>query len=184
MTRKQFAVVKPFDGEIVGLIWADGTEQLAGDGRVYRELAEPLAAFPDPPSPAAVWSWGDTGPYWHDPRPLEQVKAARWTELKAQRQALDEAPIPVQGFAIDADLQSRTDVMGAILAMQLNGQTSRLWRCSDNVMRELSFADIVAAGTAIAARRQSLIETSDQLYQQIQDAEDAAAVEGVVWPTP
>lgn len=113
---------------------------------------------------------------------LETAKAAKWANIKQTRTLLDEAPIALRDFEIDADQKSRQDIMGAVMAMQLTGQTSRLWRCTDNTMRELTLADLVDVGTAIAARRQSLIETSDALYQALQGAETVEDVEAVVWP--
>lgn len=120
--------------------------------------------------------------YWHDSRALDQVRAAKWEEIKAHRQALYNSPISVEGIKIDADDNSRMDIMGAIMAMQLSGGGSRMWRCSDNVMRELTLAQIIGAGMAIASRRQALIEISDSLYQQIQSATTVADVNAVVWP--
>lgn len=113
---------------------------------------------------------------------VEVARFRRWAAIKARRQQLDDAPIEVGGITVDADAGSRTDVMGAIMAMQLTGQTSRLWRCADNVMRELTLDDLIAIGTGIAARRQQLIETSDALWQQLQAAQTVADVEAVRWP--
>jgi hypothetical protein len=114
---------------------------------------------------------------------VDGARARRWANIKAQRDMLDRAPLTHDGMEIDADAGSRTDVMGALMAMQLTGQASRHWRCADNVMRELSLADLVAIGTGIAARRQALIETSDALWQQLQAAQTVAEVDAVTWPT-
>lgn len=114
--------------------------------------------------------------------PLARARALRWAEIKAQRQLKDHAPMALRDFEVDADAGSRMDLMGAVMAMQITGQATRLWRCTDNVMRELKVQDLVTVGTAVAARRQALIETSDVLYQQIQAAETVEAVRAVVWP--
>ena len=115
---------------------------------------------------------------------LEGARARQWANIKQQRELLDAAPVDHDGYQVDADDSSRLDIMGAVMAMQANGQASRLWRCSDNVMRELLLADLLAIGQAIAARRQQLIETSDELYQQLQAAATAELVAAVVWPIP
>jgi hypothetical protein len=112
---------------------------------------------------------------------VEAAQARRWAKLKAERDARDFAPVAHGDFEVDADQQSRIDIMGAVMSMQAGGQSARLWRCADNVMRELTLADLLAIGTAIAARRQQLVETSDQLYQQLQAAETVEAVEAVAW---
>jgi hypothetical protein len=121
--------------------------------------------------------------YWHDPRTLDELRAARWATIKAQREALDNTPIALRDFEIDADASSRFDVMGALMAMQLTLATTRLWRCTDNVMRELTLTDLVAVGTGIASRRQGLIETSDALWQQLLAATTAAQIDAINWPT-
>lgn len=113
---------------------------------------------------------------------LAAAQVRRWAKLKQERDALDFAPISHADFEIDADQQARLDIMGAIMAMQAAGQSTRLWRCSDNQMRELSLSDLLAVGTAIAARRQHLIETSDALWQQLQAAQTVEEVEAVAWP--
>jgi hypothetical protein len=121
-----------------------------------------------------------------DQRPIEQVRAERWEAIKAQRERLhdEQIVVPSQAFSLDADAPSRLDLLGAIAAMQASGDSSRRWRCADNVMRELTLADLLAVGGAIAARRQTLIEISDGLYQQIQAAQTAAQVLAVMWPPP
>lgn len=118
-----------------------------------------------------------------DAADLEVARTRRWAAIKDHREARDNAPIELSDFALDADQTSRMDIMGAVMAMQINGQTSRQWRCADNVMRELTLAQLIEAGTAIANRRQSLIETSAALYAQIQAATTAADVAAITWPT-
>lgn len=115
---------------------------------------------------------------------LAAARVRQWARIKQTRVVLDAQPIAVEGFSLEADERSCMNIIGAIMEMQLTGQTERLWRCSDNVMRTLTFAQITAAGTAIAARRQQLIEVSDGLYQQIFDPalQTVEAVESVVWP--
>lgn len=113
---------------------------------------------------------------------LEAAKVRQWARLKQERDMLDFAPIGYNGYEVDADASSRVDIMGAVMAMQAGGQASRLWRCSDNVMRELTLADLLSIGTSIAARRQALIETSDTLWQELQAAATVEDVESIAWP--
>ncbi|TXI23124.1 MAG: DUF4376 domain-containing protein [Roseateles sp.] len=126
--------------------------------------------------------FGGATPIDLDDADLDQARSRRWAAIKAEREARDQAPVDHAGYQVDGDQQSRMDIMGAVLSMQATGQSSRLWRCSDNVMRELTLDDLLAVGTSIASRRQALIETSDQLYQAIQAALTVAEVEAVVWP--
>lgn len=113
---------------------------------------------------------------------LEAERVRRWAAIKAERDRRDFGPIAFGEFEVDADQQSRMDIMGALMSMQITGQASRLWRCADNMMRPLTAAELGAVGAAIAARRQALIETSDTLYQQIEAALTSEAVQAVTWP--
>ena len=122
---------------------------------------------------------------YQDPRTLDQIKAEKWAELKAHRSALDYLPITVDGIELDTTDLARVDFLGAILSMQITGQTARPWRCTDNVMRDLTLAQIIQAGVAISDRRADLIGISDALYQAIHAANATAAdISAIVWPTP
>ncbi len=114
---------------------------------------------------------------------LDAARVRRWIKIKAERDARDTAPIEIEpGVALDGDTQSRSDILGAVVAMQLRGATEKRWRCADNVMRDLTLEQIVAAGLGIEARRQHLIEVSDGLWQALLAAQTVAQVEGVTWP--
>lgn len=148
---------------------------LSGSGNMSEILERALIAKRDGPFV--------DGSYVADGDGVEGLRARRWANIKQTRSLLDEAPAPLRDFQIDADAQSRQDVMGAILAMQLKGQTSRSWRCSDNTMRELSLEDLIELGTHIADRRQQLIEISDSLYHELQSARTAEEIDAIVWPS-
>lgn len=176
----EYAWVDP-EGRVDRLLELAGL-QPPHDGHSIVHLVPALSCWPTPPFDGAVLVWRDGALAWADHRPVEEARAARWAEIKAHRAALDTAPIEVDGIRIDADERSRIDVMGAVVAMQLTGETFRAWRCSDNVMRVLTADQIQRAGIAIANRRQELIEISDGLARQIEAAASADEVRTVDWP--
>jgi hypothetical protein len=160
-------------------VTCDGPPQNIGNGFVATEISD----VPQKPE-GRGWALQLTPLEWVNVETLEDAKSTRWESIKSRREALDEESINVPGrvFGVDANASSRMDLLGAIAAMQASGDATRRWRCADNVMRELTLADLLAVGGAIAARRQSLIETSDLLYQQIQAAVSVAEVQTIVWP--
>jgi hypothetical protein len=149
---------------------------LGGTGTLLQRCEDAVIAFDDPANP---FQGGASAPSITD---VASAKLVRWANIKQTRTMKDEAPIEYGDFSIDADRQSRQDIMGAIMAMQLSSQTSRLWRCSDNTMRELELVDLINIGTAIADRRQELIEISDGLNQELLGADTLEEVLAVVWP--
>jgi hypothetical protein len=138
--------------------------------------------WPTPPAPGLRLRQVNGSLIWQDPRTLEQVRSAHWAALKAARAAKDYAPITIDGIELDTADASRMDFMGAIMSMQITGQASRPWRCSDNTMRDLTLAQIMSAGIGIADRRSALIGVSDVLYQQVNAAQSIADVLAIEWP--
>ena len=67
----QYASINDATDEILGLVNTE-TEPTPGNGRRYEQVSPPLAACPDAPFQDAVWKWGESGPYWHDPRTTER----------------------------------------------------------------------------------------------------------------
>ncbi len=121
---------------------------------------------------------------WKDPTSLYAYKAEKWEKLKAKRKELDSRPIPVNDFFINTDGDSVINIIGAVLGMQLSGELTKLWRCHDNVMRTLSFQDLAQIGLDISNRRQTLIEISDNLYQQLmaETVDTKEKVDAITWP--
>lgn len=115
---------------------------------------------------------------------LAAARVRQWARIKQTRDVLNKQPIEHDGIEVDGDDRSRQNLMGAIMAMQLTGETSRQWVCADNVKRLLTLEQIIALGTALAARTQDLVETGDALRAQIFDPalETVEAVEAVAWP--
>jgi hypothetical protein len=150
---------------------------LTGSGGFLAKCEAAVIAFEDPANPffgaATCQSVTD----------IDTAKRAKWANIKQTRDILDNEPIQFGGFQIDADAKSRTDIMGAVMTMQISGPSSRSWRCTDNVMRTLTLDNLVAVGTAIATRRQGLIERSDALYSLIQSAQTVQAVNAISWLT-
>lgn len=119
---------------------------------------------------------------WVDQRTLAEARAAAWERVKARRAQLDAMPVRVDDIELDGDERSRIDMLGAVVAMMITGQAERDWRCTDNVMRTLSAAQIQRAALTIADRRQALIDTTDALWQQLLASASNAEADLVVWP--
>lgn len=193
--RVSRAEVTPSGTEATVQSWPDEAAFLAGrpplwNSRINDGLAPALLGQLEAALMIGDGDFGGATPISDSGADLEKSRQRQWAEIKARRAQLDNEPIGVAVDAaeiqLDADQSSRIDLMGAVMVMQaagLGAESMRAWRCADNVMRNLTLADMLAAGAAIAARRQHLIETSDALWQQLQAAETVAAVLAVTWPT-
>lgn len=154
--------------EVAGVV-SDGTHYVAGGG---------VVAKPAPPTDDHAWDWEALA--WAEPA-LHMLRDRQWTAIKACREAAESLPVAVDGIELDADAKSMQRIDSAVRAMERRGDASKNWRCADNVMRELTLQQLVAAGLAVDARRQVLVERSDALYQQLRAASTAAEIAAVVW---
>lgn len=64
---------------------------------------------------------------WYDPRSIEQLRDAKWKEIKQQRDLLRYAPIEFEGHFYQADPISASILMGAALA-----KLPRVFTTADN----------------------------------------------------
>lgn len=133
--------------------------------------------------PSFMHRWDNAGMSWVDTRDLAALKAARWAAIKGEREALMNAPIQSGGLVFDADAKARENVMGAVIEMQATGTLARRWTLADNTRAEVSLADLVALGSAIAARTELLQNQSQDLREAIEAAGSAQAIAAVHWPT-
>lgn len=160
-------------GTEVAVAVADGV----GDDTHYFKSGV-LTALPPQPHPTSTWSWESLSWSGAD---LDRLRTEKWDQIKSKRAELAAKPIPVRDFFLDSDPQAQVNVMASVMAMERSGAQSKNWRCADNVMRELSLADLTSAGIAIDRQVQSAIETSDSIYQAIQAAESAEAINAINW---
>jgi hypothetical protein len=115
---------------------------------------------------------------------VEVLKTRQWAKLMTHRDGLMYAPIPYQDYAVNADMDSQVKMLGAILMLQTSTDLNptKVWRCSDNVMRPLTLPDIFGIGVAISNRTQSLIDITDALWQRMTAATDEETVLAIHWP--
>lgn len=126
--------------------------------------------------------WDSTSLTWVDTRSLADIKAQRWDSIKAERERRMVLPITVAGVTLDADAKARENLMGAVLEMQATGRGHRRWTLADNSRSNLSLAQLVAIGSAIADRTEALQNLSQDLREQIDAATTPEEVAAVVWP--
>ena len=138
---------------------------------------------PARPSQSHTWSY-DTQE-WIDPRTLGDIKAAQWTAIKAQRDAVEFGGYTWDGSGFDSDSQSQSRIMGAAqlatLAAMAEQPFSIDWTLTDNTVRTLAGADMIAAGQALGVHVGAAHATARALRAAIESATTQAEVEAVQW---
>lgn len=88
---------------------------------------------------------------------LDELKAAKITELKAERDTKEVEPIEYNGHLYDYDDKARDRINAAIIALELAGAEASLeWTCADNTDATVTAADIKNIVSAVAVRSNAL----------------------------
>ena len=151
------------------------------------ETEEQLNAY----SQAALWcnetgmgTIEDKGLYYEVvpiPQPsLDELKAAKLTELKGERDKREIAPIEYNGHLFDFDEKSYSRITAAIYALDVSGGTI-YWTTADNDTVEVS-ADDLRGVIASAAVRSNALHIKYRGYKdRVNAAMNASEVRAVVW---
>lgn len=132
-----------------------------------------LHAMPPQPSHIHIFNWA--GKQWEDPRTLADLKAAKWEQVKAQRDAAEFGLFQWTGHSFDGDeaAQRRINlaVMGAQAAL-IAGDTawSVDWTLADNTSLTLSASDMMGVANALGANIAQAHTTARAKRQQIEQA--------------
>ena len=187
------------DDDIRSVGWADTIviegDYLIGkfyvvDGVAHQFTDEQQAAYNA--RPLFATSWGLNTMSWVVVETTDVVNAARvmkWEEIKQKRADVEFSPFTWDGSSFDADIQSRTRVQGAVMMAQLavaQGQGAGFsvdWTLSDNTIRTLGAADMIAAGLALGNHVGAAYATARSLRAGLAAASTLAEVAAIVWPS-
>ena len=115
--------------------------------------------------------------------PLEDVKAAKISELKGIRDAKEVEPIQTDKGIFDYDDKSRDRLAIARQALTDAGGTGTImWTTADNQRVAMGVADFAAINGAAAVRSNSLHVLYNELKEQVNACETVEEVEAIHWP--
>lgn len=114
------------------------------------------------------------------PPALEEIKVAKITELKAQRDVAEVEPIAYQGYSFDYDSKARDRISAAIVALEVAGASATLtWTTADNQDVSVTAADLRAIVAAVAVRSNALHIAYRKAKAQVEAAGSADEVRAV-----
>ena len=157
----------------------------AVDGEVVLYTPEERAAKQNQPSRSHRWD--NTLMAWVDTRDLAQIKADRWEAIKAARAAAEFGTFVWDGSTFDADDVSQRRIQGAAQLAMLAAAAEQPfeidWTLTDNTVRTLSGADMIAVGMAMGMHvvAQHAIARSLRATIESEATTTPAEVEAVQW---
>lgn len=139
---------------------------------------------------AAIWcnannaTIEDRGEYYEVvtlPLPsLQEIKAAKIAELKAERDTREVEPITYNGNRYDYDDKARERINAAIIALDVQGADASIdWTTADNQDVKVTADDLRAIVAAVAVRSNALHVKYRKAKAQVEVASTAEEVEAV-----
>lgn len=115
---------------------------------------------------------------------LDRIKAAKWAEIKAEREARRIVAVTSYGV-FDCDETGKSNMLGQQQAIDLLGvgvAEPITWKMHDNSFVELTRAEFTDACLQVLASIQAVYATSFALEAAIDAAETLADIEAITWP--
>lgn len=175
IVSKHGEIIKSISGpaEVVELNTPDGCIALPDPPNLNMYLNEGAwVDVPESPSPNHIFNYDIK--QWIDPRPLDEIKAQKWAEIKSERDRLEFGGFEFDGGIYDSDQVSQGRIMGAAVA-----GVDQVWTLADNSTVELSASQLQQLYAALQAHIASVHERGRIARQLIFDAETKDQVKAI-----
>lgn len=138
-----------------------------------------------PERPSVHHRWNPEVGAWQDSRSMDELRAARWEEIKAQRDAAEWGGFDTPFGRFDSDPNSQTKIIGAAqlasIALAQGTPFSIEWTLQDNTSVSLDAAQMIAVGAALSNHANAVHQRGRQLRAQIEAAVTLADLESITW---
>jgi len=129
-----------------------------------------------------VWWWDTSVKRWKLRPRLKKIKADKWAEIKAARDAATDLPLPTEFGAFDHAPPSRSAILEMASGASVTS-TDVVATLADNTTVQLTPRQIAAVLALSHTRVQTQRATATALRAAIDAAVNAAAVASISWPT-
>ena len=143
-----------------------------------REYSPEHRAAKARPQPHSLWD--NSLMQWVDVRPLTELRAARWAQVKADRAAAIDAPIDTPWGQFDANAPSRAAIAEALALDDPTGTIT--WTLADNTDCLLFRSTLAEVLRLIDERTQDARRVARTLRSRIDAAASIDDLEAITWP--
>jgi len=108
-----------------------------------------VVEMPQRPNEHHVFDYGSKS--WVDPRALADLQAAKWAEIKVDRDAAEFGGFEWQGWVFDSDQISQGRIAGAVQLARMDAAYQVDWTLADNSVVQLDAEQMQGVGAALGA---------------------------------
>jgi hypothetical protein len=192
----KYAIFTPATGQILRMVDCPETmiEAQLGVGEAATPAGQDISdathyvmggfqPMPAPPSPHHEWDWATK--QWHEPADMEPARAAKWSQIKAARDADENGGFDTAWGRFDSDPASQTKLIGAAqlasIALAQGAPFGIEWTLQDNTSVPLDANQMISVGVALAAHIDAAHQRGRQLRAQIEAATTLQDLESITW---
>lgn len=193
---RTYAIFNPATGQILRMVDCPETmiEAQLGVGEAATPADQDISdathyvmggfqPMPAPPGPHHEWDWATK--QWHEPADMEPARAAKWSQIKAARDADENGGFDTPWGRFDSDPASQTKLVGAAqlasIALAQGQPFSIRWTRQDNTAVELDAPAMIAVGIAMGQHIDAVHQRGRQLRAQIEAATTLQDLESITW---
>lgn len=138
-----------------------------------------VVQMPTKPSPNHQFNY--TTKQWEDPRTLADLKAEKWRNIKANRDAAEHGGFTWDGSVFDSDVLSQQRITGAVTLAQMSPAFTTVWTLKDNSTRTLNSQDMFAVGVALGTHVSTQFAHGQELRTQIEETTSIDQLDLIHW---
>lgn len=113
---------------------------------------------------------------------LDELKEAKWEQIKAVRNKAEQAGCPYMGSILDSDSLSVQRINTAVQAAQVVGESFAVdWTMKDNTVIHMTYPDVLGMPAALAIFSNLLHVKAREKREQINAAETIEEVNAIEW---
>ena len=146
----------------------------------YHDIASGMPIYiPAKPSPHHQFNY--TTKQWEDPRTLADLKAEKWRNIKANRDAAEHWGFTWDGSVFDSDALSQQRITGAVTLAQMSSVFTTVWTLANNTTRTLNSQDMFAVGVALGTHVSTQFAHGQELRTQIEETTSIDQLNLIHW---
>ena len=142
-----------------------------------------MVALPPQASPEHEFDW--VAKKWFDPRTLQDLRGAKWEQVKQWREAALTAPLVTPYGIFDATPAAQDNITRAVLLANnltaLGHPVAINFTLFDNSIKVLDAAAMIQVSLLLGGRVQLVRDRATALRMQIDAATTAAEVDAITW---
>lgn len=161
------------------------------DGAIAIEVTEPVdpngfyvfddAVIKMPVKPSDNHKFNYTLKQWEDPRTLDDLKAEKWRNIKANRDSHEYGGFTWDGSVFDSDATSQQRIAGALQLAQLSTTFTIDWTLADNSIRTLDAQEMGYVALALGSHVSEVFSHAQELRAQIEETSSIEQLETIHW---